>query len=155
VLPQTPDSRKEPGIWAAGPGGAPEPLLLRILLPLPPDAETETDKGAVLQCAQMMTGILALARAHEAALALPPPVRTCLAARLYLACAEGMVADLDDAAREAWHYSREHMVAAKKMRKMAEGFHKAACRDTSVRKPSDDIAEAAIREFQTLRGRKP
>jgi len=38
VLPQTPETRKEAGIWAANAPSQTEPVLLGVRLPVPPDA---------------------------------------------------------------------------------------------------------------------
>lgn len=145
-----------PGIWAthASDDGYPEPLLLKVLLPVPLDAESDIDREVVSQCARTMTTALVRAKVERVANELPPVARVCLAARLYFACATGMVDDLESLSKSLRYFDATHTGAARKMKRMASGFHDAAC-TPSERKATEALANAATNELLRLRGKAP
>lgn len=60
VLPETPETRKEPGLWAATPprgsvDESDEPSVLGVRLPFPPGASNDIDKFPVRQCAKWLS----------------------------------------------------------------------------------------------------
>lgn len=90
VLPQTPASRRQPGIWA---GDGPyeltmeRPKLLGIELPMPePEPDGTLNPEIEWFCANTMNRALAkMARIHAK---LPQMAKECLSAKLFLWCAD-------------------------------------------------------------------
>jgi hypothetical protein len=100
--PRSPHGRilppsNEPGLWAAEPPAASRswttgpPELFGVTLPFIPNAATAEDERPTRVCAQTMGALLAKAEPQAELAALPPQARRCLAARLYLKCAEELL----------------------------------------------------------------
>lgn len=69
------------------------PETFGVTLPFVPNADTEeAAERPTRVCAQSMGALLAKAEPQTELAALPPEARRCLAARLYLKCAEGLLA---------------------------------------------------------------
>lgn len=99
LLPQTPETRRGPGIWGTEPPRGdyheltrhlgdpiPEIALFKVPIPLPPDAKDAVDTLPIEWCAKEMAR-----RADDAVLGariymLPPGERRCLVAHLLDAC---------------------------------------------------------------------
>jgi hypothetical protein len=89
VLPQTPETRREAGIWAAHesePGVPGDPLILGVRLPFPPEASTNHEKWPTYACSVVASGVLDHPAHHLTAARLTDKQRRCLAAQAYQRC---------------------------------------------------------------------
>ena len=93
LLPQTPETRKQPGVWAADvPDDAPAtPILDGVAIPYPPEALAEREAYPTWNCAKMMTvGVKPYDPKNER-LKWPEQQRRCLVARMYQNCVEAVL----------------------------------------------------------------
>lgn len=96
VLPQTPETRREDGLWAGGPvarghdddgdGDGDGPLLFGIHLPSMDGAETSEDYAPAQRCASTMFDAAMSVGATPVLGNAPEKIRRCAAATLYYAC---------------------------------------------------------------------
>jgi hypothetical protein len=91
VLPQTPDTRREPGIWAATDAPPTGPLeVLGVKIPLTgDDAKADPRSAHLRRCAgelTMLTASMPGFAAEDLDASLGPASRRCLAARAMVAC---------------------------------------------------------------------
>jgi hypothetical protein len=89
VLPQTPETRKVPGLWAAAPSasdGTFSPALLLEAFPVLIDGSTPVDYGVLNSCAANLRLAADATGATEKAAGVTRDVRRCLAARLLWMC---------------------------------------------------------------------
>lgn len=87
ALPQTPETMRQPGIWAATPS-APLPSVLGVMLPLPRTKAPDKDVEAVSKCAAVVNGSIDMAEKRAAMRHIPDARRECIVAQLYLRCAD-------------------------------------------------------------------
>lgn len=148
ILPETPETRREAGIWASGLPTAKEewpvfPSILGVPLPLPVGAKTNDERYYARKCGRHMHR-LADAESPDAGDAFSEAARRCLAARLYRACMDAEDAALLDGAHDA---SFAQYITA--TRAVAAAFMKSACatvpRDATV----DGIVEKLSRLYTT------
>jgi hypothetical protein len=88
VLPQTPESRNEPGIWATGspPSTQKQPAILGVPIPFGDNLPDPRDWWLTEGCGVMMDKA---ARAVVGKTILPPALLRCLVAQQYYTCAMG------------------------------------------------------------------
>lgn len=133
VLPETPATRKEAGLWAgdrpqaSSRAGEPKPEILDIGLPMPPNAKTNADKNTALYCAGGMDRAARRSGLHMPAMKLDPAVRECLSARLYLNCFGGLALMLEHARQAGESYDRDEYKALKSFADFAQQHAKKAC----------------------------
>ena len=94
VLPQTPSTRKEPGLWSGDARAAArtddEPLLIGERLPYPDGAVDELSRKMARACANLLNQSAHAVKSFDYILRRPNPIRRCIVANLYYHCAEGM-----------------------------------------------------------------
>jgi len=97
VLPETPETRRGPGIWASEepPGEDVAPKILGVPIPFPPDAKTGADKATTYLCASLMTEQATRIIPREALIGLPGTWKPCFVAMLHREC--GMLLTTNDA----------------------------------------------------------
>jgi hypothetical protein len=141
VLPETPDTRREPGIWAARddlPDGGPlpkanptwpnPPVFLSVPLPYTPVTGTDEDRYYARKCAWLLTAF----QPHVAVdvSGLNPYQRRCLVARAYSAC----MATIEQPSVSKNEYFMMHINAT---RKRAKDFEKEACEEEALAPETD------------------
>jgi hypothetical protein len=149
VLPQTPETRREPGIWATespraaklpdAPAKWPDPPhILGWPLPYPPTAGTADDRYYARKCAHYMA-----LQASGLPLASPDSltldVAKCFAAKLYRACM-GIESDAAKA-RKPDPYFDTHIANT---RKEAERFENEACKGVDWNPDIDALFNGAV-----------
>jgi hypothetical protein len=95
VLPETPETRREPGIWASGGGDAPgwnDPApriaVLDVEIPMPPEIVTAWDAMLAVQCSMRAdVGLRTEHRLLARLRGMTPQERRCLAAAAFTHCA--------------------------------------------------------------------
>lgn len=90
VLPETPETRKEPGIWAGNVERLPvTPVIGGVQIPFPDGAEDDAAQNPTRVCALSIGAVLNDVQGGVGAslLALPAGARECMAARLFATCA--------------------------------------------------------------------
>jgi hypothetical protein len=90
VLPQTPETMRQPGIWASEtpefPHDSPNLRLLGFVMPAPDDIGTMDDLHAPMLCASPMDVATRAVDSGGLIGSLSPRERACLAAQLFTAC---------------------------------------------------------------------
>lgn len=147
VLPQTPDTRREPGIWAAVEGsGDGKPYVCGVeipMSPLDPYEDLLTQVAPMVKCSQSLVRRIDILGLKERIEAIPMPARTCLIAALYHFCnqremgKEGkeQIAKGSGAAALSPHLVRNVQ--------LAENFYIKAC--ASDRSPEGDAIEDLLK----------
>lgn len=100
VLPQTPETMKEPGLWAGDrPMAASSTTdeILGVQIPLPEEAETETEKAPTRWCVATVKEAIATSNKMALLRQLDPVLLRCLVAMLHEHCAD-VVAERYDSA---------------------------------------------------------
>lgn len=155
-LPLSPHTRQLPptrerGLWAAYPSDDPplKPLLLGVELPYPPGADTEADKETTLLCAGAMADMALRPGVPEVdTRRWPEPVRRCVAARLYLKCAEGFEVRYQRQVKAGVLMDKEHEKRLRTARENAERFRAAACRDMSLPPEAEGFVLATGKQWE-------
>lgn len=98
VLPETPQTRREPGVWASSSGEPAwwtkrDPVLLDTVLPYP-TIEAERDTWTTRLCAARADAVREQVMRPEEERAMAAKDKACLAARLYVFCATAMEANI-------------------------------------------------------------
>jgi hypothetical protein len=94
VLPQTPETMRGPGIWAAKdpePGVPGDPLIRGVRLPFPPDAETDQEKWPTFSCAVVASGVLNQPQYLLPFLRLTERQQKCIVAQIYHRCTSQLI----------------------------------------------------------------
>jgi len=145
-LPETPNTRKEPGLWASGGPDVvdmTEPRLLGVLLPLPDESDTD-DRATALRCAAGMSTMVTVAsgRSVDAAISraagLSAVERSCIAASLYLACLQTMRDHYDAELQKGDLYNPETLAGLKRLTETAKRFRDTSCHHAPV-SPDGDL----------------
>jgi hypothetical protein len=145
ILPQTPESRRGPGLWATRDPLADMPARTLFGVPLPDPGDAEAKKIRAF-CARSVA-LASRHGEHDAAVSrLVEQERRCLAARLYHMCASELLGDFEKTAADAELGVIEH-VAVEAMRKtepVALDFVRRECRPSmpSVEVLAHDIGAA-------------
>lgn len=134
VLPETPSTRKGPGLWAGdGPMNSAanddaEPTFLGVTLPSPEETESPYWKQPASLCAIMLTGMLDNSDAKETAPKLPLEERRCIAASSYIICLAQLIDGTKHDRYPQWSDARE-AVSKALLRSLwtARAFHAKAC----------------------------
>ena len=119
VLPETPETRRAPGIWASDVGGEPKapPTLLGVPLPIGVDENDHVTRTS-RACVTLLHA--AIIKSGQALSGLSPQQRRCLGATLYFMCA------YDDVRAYATRSASEKM-ASNRLRVLAEKLRSDEC----------------------------
>lgn len=153
VLPETPQTRREPGIWASdtgAPSGEEWQRVLNIYLPMPESITSAAEAWPVARCARHINTRLDALGLMERARALSTrSIRACLAARLYQFCAQFEADDLarKRAAGEMLVLNVERVMNA--ILAEATAFRARACGRQEPREVAD-IAAAVEKRWATV-----
>jgi hypothetical protein len=129
-LPQTPQTRREAGVWASGDGHSRDSRIavLGVMLPLGPGGDDELT--APLGCMMRINDALDHAGRGDAE-ALPPNEKACLVAMLYRRCTQ-LALDRDERAKKAGtDFDVAHSAATFRAAVHAARFHHEKCQDPS------------------------
>ena len=133
VLPQTPTTRREPGLWA---GDAPqasmpwvdrEPIILGTVLPEPNDDLLV--RTQIRRCAYLADALFDVRMHPHDRIAEGRDMRACLAAHAWRHCAVSDLADLDRARTKGVISLRMIEAALRRDLQRAEDFVRQQCRD--------------------------
>lgn len=153
VLPQTPDTRREPGIWAGTPPpmyphNPPEPwqTILSPILPPEQDGSARLASSACMRAIQDAADRLRF----EAALVVvsPDPVRKCMVYRIYAECLIQIVSSSEGAKQAGVAYDMRFHDAANRANSRAQAGKQQACKGVETDIPQHrawvDLANATI-----------
>jgi hypothetical protein len=132
VLPESPASRREPGLWGSEPPQGSMwhgfPRLLDVAIPIPSEAAEDPHYLRIVNgCVYLIGMALGETDLYRQASELDLPARRCLVARLQLHCSEGIEKHL----REK---SSPLLASQQRAREEDEKFRREACRGV---KPDD------------------
>lgn len=132
TLPESPDTRREPGLWGSEPPQGSMwhgfPRVLDVAIPIPPDAAEDPHYLRVVNgCVYLIGMALSATELHKQASELDLFPRRCLVARLQLHCSAGIEKHLRQ--RES-----PLLAAQQRAREEDEKFRREACRGV---KPDD------------------
>lgn len=136
VLPQTPETRREDGIWAGGRRPPEDSVLLGFPLPVPDDA-SDLAKAVTRQCARDMTDAMTRAGVLLIAQTLDGTHRRCLGARLFEHCmsfARSVVTEIESTSAERFEEARK---TAQQMDRFAKDYSARACGYVDMRGTPD------------------
>lgn len=144
VLPQTPETRRQDGIWASDvPMDLPDlPMIDETEIPFPAEAETDGEKFLTRECAMMMNGSTGIWDPIDKRLTWRGKERRCLAALLFAACVDAVV-QARDARREAGEYFRDVEGWLPATVASATKFHKESCSGVPMPKGTDKMVKSA------------
>lgn len=152
VLPQTPATAREPGLWSGDqPRGAAisgQPRLFDVLLPFPPEAQTDTARMPTLTCAHNMSVAVLNAGLKESIAKLTPAVRECMAAKLYVVCAEQGDTDHRAKVRETGKLDEGVANRVRRTLETARNFEQLKCRGVRFSNTDDAIQGMIIGNYQ-------
>jgi hypothetical protein len=137
VLPQTPETRKGPGIWAAKPASEepPDRFVFGIGLPFIPDIPEEDERQQlVYRCARMIQDVIKRSAMVQEWTQLSFGEKFCIAAKAYDFCARQDQAWFHETEKPVTDYWKD---AANRGAASAEDFEKKLCG------PKDHSTEAA------------
>jgi hypothetical protein len=147
VLPQTPETQREPGLWAANIPDDDDSLggtrLGGMEIPYPLDAAMPHDKAPARMCGLTMTATIERGGFSQRWLSHNPHVRHCLSARLYERCAAHLLKRHDKALADGYAVNPRDYAAAKSTDATARDFRADACHRISV-SPDGDALVAHI-----------
>lgn len=146
-LPQTPETQRQPGIWASD-ERADEPeltsLILGIPLDFPDDAETDVERAPTLTCATLMHGALVGSGTEARLRHRDRQTRECAAATLYVLCAELTIDALDKATAAGTDYDAIRDRGFRKARDAARRQARRACPPPPDPIPESDTIQSAL-----------
>lgn len=152
VLPQTPETRREDGLWAAHDERR-TPILLDLFPPMSPDARTDWDYEVPEQCARSMMESLRRTETIGRALSLPTNIRLCLAARLYRMCGDEWMRDVN-APGSTLALMTEMARGVRLMQQPAHELEQTLCKSQVGPTDADLIFAAVSKDFRAARGRR-
>lgn len=145
ILPETPETRRGPGIWA---GDEPKQdvrylPLLNVALSLPPKP-TIPELEMIVHCKLTLEA----AGGHELnpLLRLPDDERACIAARLFSHCADGLTHKADRLKRAGEAFDLGAETARKRVATIARRMREALCIE-AVSKDADDAAVTIMKRW--------
>lgn len=148
VLPETPGTRRELGIWAAAPWTDDGPaILLGTPLPFPDGASSEPDRAVTRMCAFTLENRDARPVPSISRGAWSVEARACIAARAYLHCARRMVEDYERGKTAVVLVSKEFERRVMKTADTAQEFEKTSCRNVSLPGEASPYLDALLREW--------
>ena len=154
VLPETPETRKQAGIWAVKDSDERvTPILLDVFPPTSMDAQTPWDYEVPEQCARTMLDALKRAKLLQAANALESPIKRCLAARLYSACADEWRKDVE-AEGSPLAAMADMVRAVRLMNETARELQRTLCASLPRSSDADRILDATLKDLHRNRGRQ-
>lgn len=144
VLPETPETRREAGLWAGDNTQASASPLAPvfvdgILLPYPPDAATLQDVYLIRMCASMMPHAMRGAGIYPVSTHLSPKERECIVAAYFRDCVNYVY----DALKRSMPNTLDSM---RKQLEFANGFHGVKCTPES-RTPEVDAINVMRRTW--------
>lgn len=158
VLPETPQSRREPGIWASDDERRARPVpsvarwqrtLFGIELPLveenPPGDSARLTNG----CAAYAKYAAKLSGQDERALALPEQARACIAAKLFVACAKSAVDRHEQLRSKLESYDPALFKSEKAVEHRATEFEHAMCNGRHWTGEMNDIYTVILNRQET------
>lgn len=159
VLPQTPETRKEPGIWASGQPDPEqiEPRLFGVLMPVPPSA-TDYDKKAVYKCVFAMSdfAIRATGGTAEALVArlatYTERERGCVAATLYATCLKSIKDHYNSEFERGAVYDPEVASGLQGLIGTANKARDAACRHTPISEDGMRLRDDVLAKWRAALG---
>jgi hypothetical protein len=149
VLPQTPATRKEPGMWAVdGPKASKkEPLdIFGFYAPVPDEAQVlEEIASPIWLCSAYVRMTAYGKRKSPEIMRMPDAIRWCLAARLYHACIDRRIGRLEgmDGGEPAMRKMTTAILEA------ANTFEQSACSEDTMKatkKMYDSLLDAVLEE---------
>lgn len=129
VLPETPETRREPGIWAGDPPRAPlspVPLILGVPLPVPPDGDPTEAATPAHFCSNLLTRALdGMPHRRDELLQMKGEERVaCFAARIYELCGR-QLSRLGE--KYGWHMLKISQASITQAKEFATRFRVEKC----------------------------